>query len=350
MCKANMYTIVVYAPVENAPAVREALAKSGAGVVGLYDSCSFTSVGEGCFRPLAGADPTIGRVGELTVVPEARIEAAVRTEVLRDVVKAVRAAHCYEEPGIHIYQIMDYSMLLGDDDRRSSASASSSAVTGGACSTGAAAAASVLAAPHAGASLAARKPMCIVLEGLDGVGKTTAATTLAERLGAKFLRTPPDCMRSFRPYFDRADDASRKAFYEVGNFMAGEEAAATLAKGQSVVIDRYYASTFSYRYGRKVEAPLPPAGDAAYAWPAELHKPDHMILITLPEADRLARRASRSAVAESGEEVVLRLNPEVPGRINEAYRRFGCTEVCITVDDSVDAVVRKIMAALGLAA
>lgn len=339
-----MYTIVVYTPVENSPAVRDALAKSGAGVVGLYDACSFTSIGEGRFRPLVGADPTIGRVGELTVVPEARIEATVRAEVLRDVVKAVRAAHCYEEPGIHIYQIMDYSTLLGDDDKRSPAS-SSIVIAGGACSAGAAAAAaSATAAPHAAAAC---KPICVVLEGLDGVGKTTAATTLAERLGAKLLRTPPDCMRSFRPYFDRAEDASRKAFYEVGNFMAGEEAAASLAKGQSVVIDRYYASTFSYRYGRS-DAPLPPAGDAAYAWPAELHKPDRMILITLPEADRLARRASRVAVAESGEEVVLRTRPEVPGRINEAYRRFGCTEVCITVDDGVDAVVGKIMAALGL--
>lgn len=33
-----------------------------------------------------------------------------------------------------------------------------------------------------------------------------------------------------------------------------------------------------------------------------------------------------------------------------SWLRWGCTEVCITVDDSIDAVVGKIMAALGLPA
>lgn len=317
-----MYTIVVYTPVSNADAVRAALAEAGGGAAGAYDFCSFTSVGEGRFRPLEGAHPTIGRIGELTTVPEARIEAVVPAEALQRVVRAVRAAHSYEEPAIHVSQVMDYKTLLG----------------------GAAADKPAVAVDVDGGR---PPPLSIVLEGLDGVGKSTAVAALAARLGAQVLRTPPDSMRPFRAYFDRADAPLRNAYYEVGNFIAGEAAAALLKAGQPVIFDRFHAATFSYRYGRSA-APLPPDGDDAYAWPRELHRPSRMILLTLPHADRVARRASRLDVVETAEEAALRRDPAACERINEAYRRFGCTEVALAVGDGVDVVVDKVMAALGL--
>ena len=43
-----------------AVAARCAFAKAGAGAIGDYDRCAFTSPGTGTFRPLAGANPTIG--------------------------------------------------------------------------------------------------------------------------------------------------------------------------------------------------------------------------------------------------------------------------------------------------
>ena len=61
-------------PAADADRVREALARAGAGVIGDYDSASFSTPGEGRFRPLAGANPTIGEVGGLEVVDEVRIE------------------------------------------------------------------------------------------------------------------------------------------------------------------------------------------------------------------------------------------------------------------------------------
>ena len=66
--------LVVFVPVADADAVRRALAEAGAGRIGRYDSASFTSPGEGRFRPLDGATPAIGSVGELEVVDEARVE------------------------------------------------------------------------------------------------------------------------------------------------------------------------------------------------------------------------------------------------------------------------------------
>ncbi|MGA8209152.1 MAG: Nif3-like dinuclear metal center hexameric protein, partial [Nocardioidaceae bacterium] len=92
-----MDKLVVFVPVEHAEAVREALACAGAGIVGDYADCSFTSLGEGRFRPQAGADPAVGRVGAATLVTEARIEMVAPRRLRREVLAAMRAAHPYEE-------------------------------------------------------------------------------------------------------------------------------------------------------------------------------------------------------------------------------------------------------------
>src|SRR6476646_10425532 len=46
--------LVVYVPAADVERVRAAIAEVGAGRIGDYDSCSWTSVGEGRFRPLEG--------------------------------------------------------------------------------------------------------------------------------------------------------------------------------------------------------------------------------------------------------------------------------------------------------
>jgi putative NIF3 family GTP cyclohydrolase 1 type 2 len=85
--------IVVYVPVTHAEQVRVAIAEAGAGRIGDYDSCSWTSVGEGRFRPLDGAQPVIGKVGELELVAEARIESVMQRSRRSGVVRALLDAH-----------------------------------------------------------------------------------------------------------------------------------------------------------------------------------------------------------------------------------------------------------------
>lgn len=98
----NHYHVIVFVPVAHADAVRAALADHGAGQIGKYDSCSFSVRGTGRFRPLKGAHPSIGSVGELEEVEEERIEVLVREADLQKVVAAVRKVHPYEEPAIHV--------------------------------------------------------------------------------------------------------------------------------------------------------------------------------------------------------------------------------------------------------
>ena len=64
----NLYKLSVMVPTASAPKVERALCAAGAGRLGCYDSCSFSVEGRGHFRPLKGANPTIGSLGELEEV------------------------------------------------------------------------------------------------------------------------------------------------------------------------------------------------------------------------------------------------------------------------------------------
>lgn len=102
---APLDKLTVYVPVDDADSVREALAGAGAGTIGDYDSASFSTSGEGRFRPLAGAEPTIGEVGRLEVVAEVRLEVVLARPRRAAVVAAMRAAHPYEEPAYDVVEL-----------------------------------------------------------------------------------------------------------------------------------------------------------------------------------------------------------------------------------------------------
>ncbi|QIK65937.1 Nif3-like dinuclear metal center hexameric protein [Nocardioides sp. HDW12B] len=99
--------LVAFVPTEHADAVRAALVEAGAGALGAYDSCTFSTPGEGRFRPLDGADPAVGRVGEVEVVSEVRVETLYPRAERAAVVAALRAAHPYEEPAFDLLELAD---------------------------------------------------------------------------------------------------------------------------------------------------------------------------------------------------------------------------------------------------
>ncbi len=95
--------LIIYAPLTHAQQIRDVLALGGAGHIGQYDSCSFSTRGTGRFRPLKGAHPHVGTEDRLEEVEEERIEVVVPDDVdLKKLLKELRAAHPYEEPAIHL--------------------------------------------------------------------------------------------------------------------------------------------------------------------------------------------------------------------------------------------------------
>lgn len=99
--------LTTYVPVASADAVRTALAEAGAGRIGDYEAASFSSPGQGRFRPLAGAAPVIGTVGSPEVVEEERVEAVLPRSRRAALVRALLAVHPYEEPAWDVVEIAD---------------------------------------------------------------------------------------------------------------------------------------------------------------------------------------------------------------------------------------------------
>ncbi|UTT66960.1 hypothetical protein NMQ01_04385 [Janibacter sp. CX7] len=102
MTREALDVLVAHIPATHTEQVLAALFDAGAGAVGEYRECAFVQRGEGRFRPVGGANPTIGEVGRPERVVEDRVEVTFPRSRRALVVKALRAAHPYEEPSFHV--------------------------------------------------------------------------------------------------------------------------------------------------------------------------------------------------------------------------------------------------------
>jgi dinuclear metal center YbgI/SA1388 family protein len=108
-----MYKLVTFVPHADAERVIDALAEAGAGSIGDYDRCAWTASGLGTFRPGAGANPTIGRVGDVEQVPETRVEMVLEASRRDDALSALLAAHPYEEPAFDLFEAVTTASSRG---------------------------------------------------------------------------------------------------------------------------------------------------------------------------------------------------------------------------------------------
>lgn len=94
------YKVAVFIPASEVERVRHAAWEAGAGKSERYDHASYAWNVQGTFRPLAGANPAEGKVGEQTATDEVRLELWVPGAKLTAVKAAIMKAHPYEEPAM----------------------------------------------------------------------------------------------------------------------------------------------------------------------------------------------------------------------------------------------------------
>jgi len=134
----------------------------------------------------------------------------------------------------------------------------------------------------------------IVLEGLDGVGKTTLAAGLAGHLGGVVLDTPGPELRRLMPEFLeglRRDVDARVLAYLASGLAQGREACRLADSGTPVVLDRYWCSSLAY--GRAFGATVNVDELAA-----SFTRPDLTILLTIDDAERRRRLVARGIEGE----------------------------------------------------
>jgi len=180
---------------------------------------------------------------------------------------------------------------------------------------------------HGGNVVSDIKPPVVLIEGLDGVGKSTLVSNLKRALQATVVRCPvpmkdpvhPDV--DLRERMDQAPPGQRREYYRQSNFHASlliEEA----RKHGPVVVDRYWPSTAAFA---ELDA-CPPKWEALGEWPEGLVIPDIVILLTVDEEHRRLRMKGRN-LASTAEEAVLEQEFSARQRVLAALRCFEPIEV-----------------------
>ena len=109
----KLLKLVTYIPVSHLETVRNAIFEAGAGIIGNYDQCGFTTGGAGSFRANDNAKPFVGEKGKIHFEDEIRFETILFTHIREKVVMALLDAHPYEEVAYDLYALENSNVEIG---------------------------------------------------------------------------------------------------------------------------------------------------------------------------------------------------------------------------------------------
>ncbi len=184
--------------------------------------------------------------------------------------------------------------------------------------------------------------MFIVIEGLDGVGKTTLAKKLSNEIGATYLSTPSKTFSEIRQKIDDAyahNQLARQLFYASTVVDIADRVRQLLVEGRPVVVDRYWLSTMVY-HNWKTEGKHFELSDVEKV----LLVPDLTIYIELSLSERNKRINNRDI---NSREDQLTLNENAHFNLHSLYLQYlkgplvGRSEK-ITSEHDVDSMIKHL--------
>ena len=181
----------------------------------------------------------------------------------------------------------------------------------------------------------------IVIEGLDGIGKSTTIGRLCERLNAQTASSPTPLMNTIRERFHDAEPDLRNQYYELCN-AEFSDAVERMLEGGDVVCDRFVASTASFKLANRnclwqeFQESL-----NNWKWPSTCRHPDIIIHLLLQEDERTRRILSRGEPLDKQE---ARLLEDLSFRIRTLSVFNELCDVTIDITGlSTDQIVEKIL-------
>jgi len=133
-----------------------------------------------------------------------------------------------------------------------------------------------------------RIKMLIVLEGIDGSGKSTIAAMIAERCNGVTYATPPEKYRKLRKCVDTNSSLQKHYdFYRDAVIEASSEISAILSSEDTVICDRYWLSTLVYHRAGKM---VLDGSDFS-----KLVQPDLTVLLLVGQEEQVRRCHERGA-------------------------------------------------------
>ncbi|MDG2810183.1 AAA family ATPase, partial [Vibrio parahaemolyticus] len=130
--------------------------------------------------------------------------------------------------------------------------------------------------------------MFIVIEGVDGVGKSTICKLVASRLNFIYHKSPMNKMRDAKIYYEDLGDAlSRYYFYRAVVQSDSVLIKEKLSTGNSIICDRYIESLYSYHLA--MDPKITSIFESNYVFKADVE-----ILLTASQKIRIERICERS--------------------------------------------------------
>jgi dinuclear metal center YbgI/SA1388 family protein len=114
---AGQVKLVTFVPESHLAAVRDAVSGAGAGVIGDYTHCSFSTPGTGTFLPGDASNPHSGVKGKVNEEAELRFETIVTEARLSHVLRALKSAHPYEEVAYDVVKLANNDSSIGGGAR-----------------------------------------------------------------------------------------------------------------------------------------------------------------------------------------------------------------------------------------
>ena len=109
----NLRKLITYVPVDYVEKVRESLFDSGAGKIGNYDECSFSSMGEGTFRAGDDTNAFIGEKGKRHLETEQKLEVIYAVDKQRAILSSLSNSHPYEVVAYDILELQNSNSGIG---------------------------------------------------------------------------------------------------------------------------------------------------------------------------------------------------------------------------------------------
>jgi dTMP kinase len=180
-----------------------------------------------------------------------------------------------------------------------------------------------------------KRSLFIVVEGIDGVGKTTCSRMLAEMIGGHYYKTPPPMFEQVRAKIDLAGDLMTRFLFYLTTLSVASTEIKNLLEAKKVLCDRFVCSTIAYHRALGVDTSF-----------IDFHKlplisPDFTFYLWAREEVIRQRICGRGLKSLSDE--WLEKDRELQARIHEEFLSFPVHDID-TSDLTPEEVCKKIIA------
>ena len=111
--KSTIKKLTTYVPLDAAESLKNSLFEAGAGTIGNYSHCSFTSKGIGSYKADQHANPKKGKIGEIHYEEEMQVNITFSASVEKKVMNALFRNHPYEEVAYEVLILENTNQNIG---------------------------------------------------------------------------------------------------------------------------------------------------------------------------------------------------------------------------------------------